>query len=421
MSVGVTTIGDFAFNGCSRLNNITIPNGITSIGSNAFDACENLENIILPESVTSVGESAFISCSKLSSIVLPEGVTNIKDATFTGCVSLTDIKIPKSVTSISSFAFFVTGLKTVRYAGTKEDWDKLNVLATDINNAKVYYDVDTVHEHSGESKVVKHATCTEPGKKITVCSLCGESYTEEIPATGHTIVIDPAVEVTCEEAGKTEGSHCSVCGEVIKAQEVISATGHSWGEWKVIDESTSSKEVVRQRVCKVCGMHDDEMIPKLSPAPTPTVDPINPSTVTITKGKTTILKPDSSWKNVKYSSSNKKVATVDKKGKVKAAAAGIAKITVKSGSESIVYTITVPGTTAIKGIKSSVSIKKGKRYTLKPKLSYTEKADKVTYKSSNKKIATVSKKGVIKGKKKGTATITIKSGKITKKCKVKVK
>lgn len=421
MSVGVTTIGDFAFNGCSRLNNITIPNGITSIGSNAFDACENLENIILPESVTSVGESAFISCSKLSSIVLPEGVTNIKDATFTGCVSLTDIKIPKSVTSISSFAFFVTGLKTVRYAGTKEDWDKLNVLATDINNAKVYYDVDTVHEHSGESKVVKHATCTEPGKKITVCSLCGESYTEEIPATGHTIVIDPAVEVTCEEAGKTEGSHCSVCGEVIKAQEVISATGHSWGEWKVIDESTSSKEVVRQRVCKVCGMHDDEMIPKLSPAPTPTVDPINPSTVTITKGKTTILKPDSSWKNVKYSSSNKKVATVDKKGKVKAAAAGIAKITVKSGSESIVYTITVPGTTAIKGIKSSVSIKKGKRYILKPKLSYTEKADKVTYKSSNKKIATVSKKGVIKGKKKGTATITIKSGKITKKCKVKVK
>lgn len=421
MSVGVTTIGDFAFNGCSRLNNITIPNGITSIGSNAFDACENLENIILPESVTSVGESAFISCSKLSSIVLPEGVTNIKDATFTGCVSLTDIKIPKSVTSISSFAFFVTGLKTVRYAGTKEDWDKLNVLATDINNAKVYYDVDTVHEHSGESKVVKHATCTEPGKKITVCSLCGESYTEEIPATGHTIVIDPAVEVTCEEAGKTEGSHCSVCGEVIKAQEVISATGHSWGEWKVIDESTSSKEVVRQRVCKVCGMHDDEMIPKLSPAPTPTVEPINPSTVIITKGKTTTLKPDSSWKNVKYSSSNKKVATVDKKGKVKAVAAGIAKITVKSGSESIVYTITVPGTTAIKGIKSSVSIKKGKSYTLKPKLSYTEKADKVTYKSSNKKIATVSKKGVIKGKKKGTATITIKSGKVTKKCKVKVK
>ena len=229
-------------------------------------------------------------------------------------------------------------------------------------------------------EVVKAATCTTNGEVLWTCTLCGTKKTME-----------------------------------------IIASGHRWGEWEVIKESTAIEEGWQQRTCKICGMHDDEMIPKLSPAPTPTVDPINPSTVIITKGKTTILKPDSSWKNVKYSSSNKKVATVDKKGKVKAAAAGIAKITVKSGSESIVYTITVPGTTAIKGIKSSVSIKKGKRYTLKPKLSYTEKADKVTYKSSNKKIATVSKKGVIKGKKKGTATITIKSGKITKKCKVKVK
>lgn len=504
ISVGVTTIGDFAFNGCSRLNNITIPNGITSIGSNAFDACENLENIILPESVTSVGESAFISCSKLSSIVLPEGVTNIKDATFTGCVSLTDIKIPKSVTSISSFAFFVTGLKTVRYAGTKEDWDKLNVLATDINNAKVYYDVDTAHEHSGESKVVKQATCTEPGKKITVCSLCGESYTEEIPATGHTIVIDPAVEVTCEEAGKTEGSHCSVCGEVIvpqsiipatgkhswdggkvtktatcvengittytcakcgttrteeikalghtivmdqailatctqtgktegshcsvcgeviKAQEVIPATGqHSWGEWKVIDESTSSKEVVRQRVCKVCGTHDDEMIPKLTPTPSlasQITATVKDSTI-YTKGKTsttiTVVKNDVTGK-IKFTSSNRKIATVTSKGVVKAKKAGKATITVKVGTytQKIVVQVKKP---ILKLAKSSTTIKKGKTVAIK---ATATPSGKVTYKSSNKKVATVTAKGVVKGKKKGTATITVTSNGVSKKFKVKVK
>lgn len=307
------------------------------------------------------------------------------------------------------------------------------------------------------------STCTLVGKtEGKHCAVCGKIIQAQmnVPKIAHTIVIDPAIPATCTIQGKTEGSHCSVCGEIITPQKTIAksedhnwarevvkaatcttngevlwtctlcgtkktmeiiASGHRWGEWEVIRESTAIEEGWQQRTCKICGMHDDEMIPKLSPAPTPTVEPINPSTVIITKGKTTTLKPDSSWKNVKYSSSNKKVATVDKKGKVKAVAAGIAKITVKSGSESIVYTITVPGTTAIKGIKSSVSIKKGKSYTLKPKLSYTEKADKVTYKSSNKKIATVSKKGVIKGKKKGTATITIKSGKITKKCKVKVK
>ena len=153
---------------------------------------------------------------------------------------------------------------------------------------------------------------------------------------------------------------------------------------------------------------------------------LNKTSATLKKGKSLTLKatisPSSANnKAVTWSSSNKKVATVDKKGKVKAVAAGTVKITVKSGSQKAVYTIVVPGTTAIKGVKSSVSVKKGKSYTLKPKLSYTESPDKVTYKSSNKKIATVSKKGVIKGKKKGTATITIKSGKVTKKCKVKVK
>lgn len=66
-------------------------------------------------------------------------------------------------------------------------------------------------------------------------------------------------------------------------------------------------------------------------------------------------------------------------------------------------------------------MKKGKTKTLKPKLSYVISKNKVTYKSSNSKIVAVNSKGKIKGKKKGTATITVKSGKITKKCKVTVK
>ena len=146
-----------------------------------------------------------------------------------------------------------------------------------------------------------------------------------------------------------------------------------------------------------------------------------PSSLILKKGKTSILKPASSWKKVKYSTSNKKVVTVNKKGKVKAVAAGTAKITVKSGPKKAVCTITVQGTTAIKNIKSSINVKKGKSTTLKPKLSYAGSPDAVIYKSSNKKIATDSRAGKITGKKKGIATITIKSGKITKKCKVKVK
>lgn len=537
---GVTTIGECAFEKCTNLTNIVIPEGITSIGGNAFDTCNKLENVVIPESVVKIGPYAFIDCKNLTNVIVPENVTRIEDGVFCGCLNMNDITIPKNIKYISNIAFLGCGLKVVKYTGTSEEWDAIGVIETELCKAKVYYNYDPNHTHVYEEQITKAATCTQAGEKTETCKFCGDALIKEIPATGHTVAINPAVEATCVQPGKTEGSHCSICGEVIleqksvpalghmwdegtitkeptcmengektytcsrcneikieriakiehtivvdsaiestctlvgktegkhcavcgkiiqaqktiaksgdhnwarevvkaatcttngevlwtctlcgtkKTMEII-ASGHRWGEWEVIKESTAIEEGWQQRTCKICGMHDDEMIPKLSPAPTPTVDPINPSTVIITKGKTTTLKPDSSWKNVKYSTSNKKVATVDKKGKVKAVAAGIAKITVKSGSESIVYTITVPGTTAIKGIKSSVSIKKGKRYTLKPKLSYTEKADKVTYKSSNKKIATVSKKGVIKGKKKGTATITIKSGKITKKCKVKVK
>lgn len=537
---GVTSIGNYSFYYYVKLKTIEIKSEINRIGDGAFYSCKNMNAVKLPESVTNIGYSAFDGCSSLEEIVIPDGIDSIGEYAFSNCWKLTLVTIPEGIARIYKSTFYASRLEVIRFTGSEEEWNQFDFEASDINNATVYYNYDPNHTHSYEESIIKEATCVETGEKILVCKFCGESSKEEIPATGHTIVIDPALEATCVQPGKTEGSHCSICGEVIleqksvpalghmwdegtitkeptctengektytcsrcneikieriakiehtivvdpaipatctipgktegshcsvcgeiitpqktiaksgdhnwarevvkaatyttngevlwtctlcgtkKTMEII-ASGHRWGEWEVIKESTAIEEGWQQRTCKICGMHDDEMIPKLSPAPTPTVDPINPSTVIITKGKTTILKPDSSWKNVKYSLSNKKVATVDKKGKVKAVAAGIAKITVKSGSESIVYTITVPGTTAIKGIKSSVSIKKGKRYTLKPKLSYTEKADKVTYKSSNKKIATVSKKGVIKGKKKGTATITIKSGKITKKCKVKVK
>ena len=146
-----------------------------------------------------------------------------------------------------------------------------------------------------------------------------------------------------------------------------------------------------------------------------------PSTLTLKRGKTSKLNPGSSWKNVKYKTSNKKILTVDKNGKVKAVSVGTAKITVKSGSEKAVCTVTVPGTTAIKNIKSSVTIKRNKSIKLKPNLEFVGSSDKVTYKSSSKKIATVSQNGKIIGKRKGTAIITIKSGMVTKKCKVKVK
>lgn len=100
----VTTIGDYAFNNCDGLTSIEIPNSVTSIGARAFGVCRSLTSITIPNSVTSIGDHAFNNCG-LTSIEIPNSVTNIGAGTFVGCTSLSSIEIPNSVTSIGEWAF----------------------------------------------------------------------------------------------------------------------------------------------------------------------------------------------------------------------------------------------------------------------------------------------------------------------------
>ena len=101
----VKSIGDEAFNWCSDLTSVTIPNSVTTIGDKAFANCSSLTSAALPSSVTSIGGEAFAECASLTSVTIPSGVTSIPGGAFRGCKSLTSVTIPNSVTLIGSSAF----------------------------------------------------------------------------------------------------------------------------------------------------------------------------------------------------------------------------------------------------------------------------------------------------------------------------
>ena len=112
--------------------------------------------------------------------------------------------------------------------------------------------------HSWDNgKVTKAATCTTAGTKTYTCTRCKKTRTETIAATGHKAVKDAAVAATCETTGKTEGSHCSVCGTVLKAQTTTAALGHDYGEWKTIKAATYTEPGQAERVCRRNASHKE--------------------------------------------------------------------------------------------------------------------------------------------------------------------
>ena len=121
---------------------VIIPDTITSIGEAAFRGHTELTSVTIPNSVTEIGMGAFNGCAGLETITIPDGVTSISQGAFSSCTGLTSVTIPSSVTQIWMGAFgFSTNLKDVYYAGSQEQWEKIEIWFSNdpLENATIHY------------------------------------------------------------------------------------------------------------------------------------------------------------------------------------------------------------------------------------------------------------------------------------------
>ena len=265
----------------------------------------------------------------------------------------------------------------------------------------------------GNSVVTKQPTCTSEGTAIKTCTKCNATVTEKLPAKGHTAVTDKGYPATCTTAGKTDGSHCSVCNTVIKVQTVINATGHKSSGWIVDKTASIGVKGSKHKECTVCKK-------VLETAEIPALSRISISKASVTLSTSTYAydgKAETPSVTVKVGGKTLKKDTDYTVSYSNNTKVGTAKVTITgkgnyTGSVSKTYSIknnfkkaTVSGisTKAFTGknITQSITVKYNGK-TLKNGTDYT-----VSY-SSNKNIGTATVKIAGKGSYTGTITKTFK-------------
>ena len=350
IEAGITAIENHVFYDCENLRSISLPEGMTSIGERAFSGCNRLESITLPDSITSIGLAAFMPCTSLTSVTLSSNLTSIAAMAFENCHSLSSIFIPDSVTSIGDSAF----------------------------------------ENCADDLVIMVCSDTSAGYSYAI--------NNNITTQMHVLVTDAAVAATCTTAGKTEGSHCSVCKEIITAQKNIPAIGHKAGAWTTTKAATNLAAGKKVQKCTVCKkVINTASIPRISGVTL--YKGINKS-YTLTAGK---------WKLKKT-----KAATL-KGNKLTIKKTGTIKVTEQKTKKTVTIKVKKP---TISLNKTKVTLKVGASFQIKAQAT---PAAGISYKSAKSKIAKVSSKGLIKAVKKGKTTITVKANGVTKKITVRVK
>ena len=182
----------------------------------------------------------------LSTAPIVSMAAELGDVDSSGKVDATDARLAlRAAVGLDKLSKEQIKLADVDFSGSVDATDARLILRAAVG-------LDKLHVHSYTSAVTTKATCEGKGVMTFTCS-CGDTYTEEIPATGHKSVTDKAVAATCTENGKTEGEHCSVCNKVLKAQEKVPALGHKSVSDKAVAATCTENGKTEGAHCSVCN------------------------------------------------------------------------------------------------------------------------------------------------------------------------
>ena len=240
MSDNITTLGDYAFYGMSKLESVDLSDNLTSIGKCAFAFCRTLGSIALPAGITSVGESAFEGCSSLKNVKLPSAITAMGDRAFAFCRSLETILIPCQIAALGAWTFKdCTSLNSVTvlngycapsdtaFEGAKISAEKMNTIDNPDATTTV-----TVYYKDEAGNILKDA-------KSTVKNI-GETYSEVAPTIeGYVVKGDKSFTGTADGRSVLELTFIYA-----KEEAVTEAPDVTEAPQKPVDEGISTSTVI---------------------------------------------------------------------------------------------------------------------------------------------------------------------------------
>lgn len=404
-SSNMTTLPLCTFRGSEKLEFLENTVGITKLDYATFESCPSLKRVSFPNLITT-GGNVFLKCTSLVSVDMPK-LQKMDYGNFNGCVNLSQVNMP-SLTSIGSSAFYrCSSLTSFTIPDTCKSIGASTFQGTGLREVIIPSSVTEIL-HSSFTDCAQLRTVTIYGP---IDRLYGDMF------AGCTSLTSVTLPNTVKSIYWRSFKDCKSLQSLSIPMSVTSIDGSAFEGCERLTMLYVYEGTAGEKFAKTKGIPYQSKTLK----PAITLDK-EKATLYLSNGyKTTTInvKKENTTQAVKFKSSKKSVATVSSSGKITAKKAGNTTITVTCGTLKKTCKITVKKP-SLKVKKSSVTLKKGKETTIKCTVAPSSAVVKFT--TTNKKIATVSSKGVIKARKKGTCYIKVTlNGASTKKVKVKVK